>query len=158
MRGDLPPFKILSQSKVLAQEFEKLGLKENEQPSALCLSGGGIRSAAICLGTVQALARRELLRHFHYLSTVSGGGYLGGWLTRCIAEQNATLPPGSGNVEVVEKGILARQKTPEADKLRRLRGFTNFLTPRPGLASNDTRAAVVLWLRNTLVNWTIFFR
>jgi len=75
MRGDLPPFKILSQSKVLAQEFEKLGLKENEQPSALCLSGGGIRSAAICLGTVQALARRELLRHFHYLSTVSGGGY-----------------------------------------------------------------------------------
>ena len=47
----------------------------------LCLSGGGIRSASFGLGVLQALARRKLLFNFHYLSTVSGGGYIGGWLT-----------------------------------------------------------------------------
>jgi len=62
---------------------------------ALGLSGGGIRSATFCLGVLQALARarapdapaqqdaqqpalnQRLLPRFDYLSTVSGGGYLG---------------------------------------------------------------------------------
>ncbi|MBV8417517.1 MAG: patatin-like phospholipase family protein, partial [Verrucomicrobia bacterium] len=51
---------------------------------ALCLSGGGIRSATFSLGGLQALDRRDLLRSFDYLSTVSGGGYIGSWLTALI--------------------------------------------------------------------------
>ena len=42
--------------------------------SALCLSGGGIRSATFALGVLQGLARRNLIGQFDYLSTVSGGG------------------------------------------------------------------------------------
>jgi hypothetical protein len=42
--------------------------------AALCLSGGGIRSASISLGVIQGLADHDLLNKFHYLSTVSGGG------------------------------------------------------------------------------------
>src|SRR5262249_42725218 len=53
--------------------------------AALCLSGGGIRSAAFSLGILQVLAYRGLLTQFQYLSTVSGGGYIGGWLLRWIA-------------------------------------------------------------------------
>src|SRR4051794_8154783 len=49
--------------------------------TALCLSGGGIRSASFALGVLQALARVGVLGHFHYLSTVSGGGYIGSWLS-----------------------------------------------------------------------------
>src|ERR1700760_2933983 len=49
--------------------------------SALCLSGGGIRSAVFGLGVLQGLQRFGLLEQFHYLSTVSGGGYIGGWLS-----------------------------------------------------------------------------
>jgi predicted acylesterase/phospholipase RssA len=49
--------------------------------SALCLSGGGIRSATFALGVMQGLARFDLLRHFHYLSSVSGGGYIASWLS-----------------------------------------------------------------------------
>src|SRR5215467_1435744 len=52
-----------------------------ERPqSALCLSGGGIRSASFALGVLQALARHGVLFGFDYLSTVSGGGYIGSWL------------------------------------------------------------------------------
>src|SRR5204863_10020538 len=49
--------------------------------SALCLSGGGIRSATFALGVLQGLARVGVLGSIDYLSTVSGGGYIGGWFT-----------------------------------------------------------------------------
>src|SRR5262249_41564196 len=51
---------------------------QNKRQAALCLSGGGIRSAAFSLGVLQVLAYRGLLTQFQYLSTVSGGGYIGG--------------------------------------------------------------------------------
>jgi len=47
----------------------------------LCLSGGGLRSACFGTGFVQALHRTGLWRFVDYLSTVSGGGYIGGHLT-----------------------------------------------------------------------------
>ncbi|MEW5755843.1 MAG: hypothetical protein AB1810_06020 [Pseudomonadota bacterium] len=59
---------------------KKRGLAEDadvDELKALCLSGGGIRSAAFCSGVLQALAYRNWLRKFDYLSTVSGGGYIG---------------------------------------------------------------------------------
>jgi hypothetical protein len=49
--------------------------------TGLALSGGGIRSAVFCLGVIQALAKNNVLRRFDYLSTVSGGGYIGASLT-----------------------------------------------------------------------------
>src|SRR5262252_10606673 len=48
----------------------------------LALSGGGIRSATFCLGLLRALAASGALKHFDYLSTVSGGGYAGAALGR----------------------------------------------------------------------------
>src|SRR5262245_54817162 len=48
-----------------------------ERHSALCLSGGGIRSASFAVGVMQGLARHGLLERFDYLSTVSGGGFAG---------------------------------------------------------------------------------
>src|SRR5215212_555272 len=55
-----------------------------EKRAALCISGGGIRSATFGLGVLQGLARCGLLEKFHYLSTVSGGGYIGSWLSAWI--------------------------------------------------------------------------
>jgi hypothetical protein len=48
--------------------------------AALCLAGGGLRGAFFALGVLQGLARCGLLMNFHYLSTVSGGTYIGAWL------------------------------------------------------------------------------
>src|ERR1051326_6218646 len=55
--------------------------------SALCISGGGIRSATFALGAIQSLAEHGLLGQFDYLSTVSGGGYIGGWLSAWSTRQ-----------------------------------------------------------------------
>lgn len=49
--------------------------------TGLAFSGGGIRSGAICLGVLKALRRTRLLWFFDYLSTVSGGGYAGAYLS-----------------------------------------------------------------------------
>ena len=55
-----------------------------QQLTGLAFSGGGIRSATFNLGILQALAEKGLLRKFDYLSTVSGGGYIGSWLAAFI--------------------------------------------------------------------------
>lgn len=63
----------------------RTGRSDQAPLSGLALSGGGIRSAVFCLGVLQALAKRDLLKRFDYLSTVSGGGYIGAsltWFTR----------------------------------------------------------------------------
>src|SRR5687767_3547400 len=55
-------------------------LAPNAPRVGLALSGGGIRSATFSLGLVQALARSGVLPRIDYLSTVSGGGYIGAFL------------------------------------------------------------------------------
>lgn len=50
----------------------------------LALSGGGIRSATFCLGVVQVLSERGLMKDVDYLSTVSGGGYTGSFISSAI--------------------------------------------------------------------------
>lgn len=47
----------------------------------VALSGGGIRSAALSLGILQEIDRCGLFPAIDYLSTVSGGGYIGGAIT-----------------------------------------------------------------------------
>src|SRR5580765_5037118 len=61
-----------------------------EKRAALCISGGGIRSATFGLGVLQGLARCGLLDKFHYQSTVSGGGYIGSWLSAWIYREGLT--------------------------------------------------------------------
>src|SRR5437764_15356099 len=56
------------------------------------LSGGGIRSATLNLGIVQGLAQRGLLPYIDYLSTISGGGYIGTWLHSVIHRKSDGNP------------------------------------------------------------------
>ena len=53
----------------------------NDRWLGVALSGGGIRSASFALGVLQSLQNWELFRRVDYLSTVSGGGYIGTALT-----------------------------------------------------------------------------
>jgi hypothetical protein len=114
--------------------------------AALCLSGGGIRSAAFALGVLQALCRKGLLTAFQYQSTVSGGGYIGGWLQRWIAE------PGADAQSVMD----ALGGTAEPPQVSALRENSNFITPRVGIRSNDTWTALAISVRNIAVNWMLF--
>lgn len=108
----------------------------------LCLSGGGIRSATFGLGVLQHLADTGLLKHIDYLSTVSGGGYIGAWLTSWIKR--------SGLNDVLKK--LKPNKAPEPPEIAFLRQYSNYLTPRVSMFSADTWLVAAIWSRNTLLN------
>jgi hypothetical protein len=118
----------------------------------LALSGGGIRSATFNLGLLQALNRLGLLKHFHYLSTVSGGGYIGGWWSRWRAYQVEHGPPPQPAAPGQAEKRTAATVFPaapeevlgeEAPVVRHLREYSNFLMPRLGLFSWDTGRGVV---------------
>ncbi|SFO94170.1 Patatin-like phospholipase [Variovorax sp. OK605] len=66
------------------REFHGIKTASGTDAIGLSLSGGGIRSATFCLGVVQVLAQRNLLKDVDYLSTVSGGGYIGSFITSSI--------------------------------------------------------------------------
>lgn len=102
----------------------------------VALSGGGIRSATFNLGVLQVLSA-QVLDHVHYLSTVSGGGFIGGCYT--------TLRSGGD-------GARAFRQTPyqtEPSAFRRLRQFSRYLAPGGGLELVRMGA---IWLTGFLAN------
>jgi hypothetical protein len=102
--------------------------------TALAISGGGIRSATFALGVLVALARRNLLFQFDYLSTVSGGGYLGSFLTTFLnalepADRASTV---GSTAEQPKIGLLRsdlpfRREDGEAAALRHVRHHSKYL-------------------------------
>lgn len=134
----------------LAQEARLVGL---------ALSGGGIRSATFNLGLLQGLARLGLLSKFDYLSTVSGGGYIGSWLTAWLRREGdfaaveSTMAADSGPMATTPAqappGPLAR---PPRDPINHLRSYSNYLAPRLGFFSMDRWGLWANYLRNVLLN------
>lgn len=114
----------------------------------LAISGGGIRSATFGLGVIQKLAALNQLNSFDYISTVSGGGYIGSWLVAWIQR--------NGSVGNISKCLDPSHSTdPMADEVRPirwLRMYSNYLSPKASVMSADAWTAGITWLRNTLIN------
>ena len=130
--------------------------------TALALSGGGIRSATFALGVTQALAACDLMRRFDYLSTVSGGGYLGAsltWLTR--GKHHDHRRPGGGLTFAMDRDHfpypvdppLRQQerlaKPAQDEQLIYLRHHGKYLTPGKGI---DLVSAIGVVLRGFFLN------
>ncbi|MBI2927660.1 MAG: patatin-like phospholipase family protein [Verrucomicrobia bacterium] len=112
----------------------------------LALSGGGIRSATFSLGALQALARHGVLRAVDYLSTVSGGGFIGSCLSSLL-NSRATGSEG----ETFPLRCVTGEEEPAS--VRHLRNSGNYLAP--GGLLDKVRLAVVL-LRGLLNNALVF--
>jgi hypothetical protein len=128
--------------KKLTEYYDKV--HKMEDLSALCLSGGGIRSASFALGVVQGLAKRGLLQNFDYLSTVSGGGYLGSFLTAWVQRQGYDKVCGELSGKVTS-----------GSPIQYLRGYTSYLTPDRGPFTADMLSVVAIYVRNLLLNWLV---
>jgi len=132
---------------IKARRGKALTPEEADQPLVgLALSGGGIRSATFALGLVQALARKDLLRRVDFLSTVSGGGYIGTFLgglfqPRTLDEQGRA-EVHARNPSAVRSILMDLGSAP----LRWLRDNGRYLTP--GGSGDGLQLGVV-----TLRNW-----
>ncbi len=135
----------------------KRGLREEEEGHwfGLAFSGGGIRSATFNLGILQGLAHQGLLEKVDILSTVSGGGYIGSWLAAWIKRERMSRVQ-----EQLASAASLKKTQPESIEdddhfptpIRRLRQYSNYLTPSMGVFSIDTWTAVAVYLRNVFLN------
>jgi hypothetical protein len=88
--------------------------------TGLALSGGGVRSATFALGVVQALIAHGVFRHIDYLSTVSGGGYLGVCVSNWFAQAKASVDPP----------LLSSRGNSDPPAIAHLRDHASYLAPR----------------------------
>ena len=159
---------------VPVDQTELIRLFHRAERSALCLSGGGVRSAMFSLGVLQELARfswkdpedvaeppagqenprpeetpLKLLAEFDYLSTVSGGGYTGGWFSSWAAR--------TSTAEVIKQLVRRplNKLEPEPLPVGRVREYASFLNPRLGFVSADSWTLVTTILRNIVLNWLV---
>ena len=145
----------------------------------LALSGGGIRSATFALGACQAMARSDVLEQVDYLSTVSGGGFLGAAFSSLLHGQAASTSAARTSGESASpaddvKGSrhpLARNRFPfrfgtqetatrqfkaERATVRRLREMSNYLAPRLGLLDTQTWYAFFRTLTMSIIAILVF--
>lgn len=108
--------------------------------AGLALSGGGIRSAAFSLGVLQAFNHHNALRNVDYLSTVSGGGYMGSALTATMScTQGAFVFGNAPTSDADEKAA----EIADTDAVGHLRNYSNYLIPA-GFRDIRTGSAIVL--------------
>ena len=147
-------FKLEPADQAVALEAIRKEILRNEHKlTALCFSGGGIRSATFCLGVLQQLAKFKLLSKFDYLSTVSGGGFIGGWLKAWTLRDDGTGTKKKLGIGGVEREIA--ESTEEPKPIRFLRYYSNYLAPKLGLLSADTWTIAATYIRNLLLNWLV---
>ena len=125
--------------------------RDDETAWGLALSGGGIRSATFGLGVLQTLARNDLLRGFHYQSTVSGGGYIGAFVQGLLHRHGFER-----TLEVLKSSVTdaPRKQDPDFDPqrpIRHLREYSNYLSPRKSALSGDTMGMIGTYVRNVLL-------
>ena len=153
---------------LLEQEWKKISGPSGERGhgreglAGLALSGGGIRSAIFSLGGLQALARAGWLEKIDYLSTASGGGYIGSslsWLlhkkwtigerTVQFGTKRKDFPYGSGRVASTQNESDDRHTS----LLGFLRARRNYLFPGGGIGIGSAFSIV---LRGIVLNLSVY--
>lgn len=129
----------------------------------LCFSGGGIRSAIFNLGVIQALFRKKVLDQVDYLSTVSGGGYIGACLTSLLNSGPKESYDSLRKYEIIGKdGVIDKNIFPfelssqGSDKaaVSWLRYFSNYLTAEGGFVGKYFMPAMI-FLRGLITNFFV---
>ncbi|MFQ5637813.1 MAG: patatin-like phospholipase family protein [bacterium] len=136
---------------------EKQHIKNKTEPQiGLAISGGGIRSASFALGVIQRLVKEKIMPKIDYLSTVSGGGYIGSALTWFLQKG---LPGGgvagleTTNFPLGHIGAGSRTDKGGNEILDYIRQHGNYLTPGSGLGALSLFGIV---LRSMFVSLVVY--
>ncbi|TPL82421.1 patatin-like phospholipase family protein [Mesorhizobium sp. B2-3-12] len=117
----------------------------------VALSGGGIRSASFCLGALQALDQYKLTPRIDYLSTVSGGGYIGSAMvadmTRQELEQARTGKDGQ-----LDFPFASGDDVHDNELVGHIRDNSRFLAPR---GFRDITLSIGILMRGWMVNFLL---
>jgi predicted acylesterase/phospholipase RssA len=139
------PYVFANEIKVINERRRKFGrpeistddvkLSTDHELVGLALSGGGVRCAAFCMGALQGLDSARLINRLDFLSTVSGGGYIGSAMTLAMSKDDGKFPFDPAN-----------SYDGETRHTKHIRDNSRYLVPN-GLRSVPVFAAIYLrWL------------
>jgi patatin-like phospholipase len=115
----------------------------------LALSGGGIRSSAICLGVLQALNHHDLIKRIDYLSTVSGGGYIGSSLSATMTQTGEFV---FGKVAADGSTMVAAGEISDTPAVGHIRNYSNYLMPA---GARDVLTGIAIVCRGLVANLSL---
>ena len=102
----------------------------------IALSGGGVRSATLCLGFLKILKECGILSRADYLSTVSGGGYAGAYVQAKLTDAEP------------DENLL------QDDDIKKLRSKGYYLAPGEGFVRVLTRLRLAgAFFASLVMNW-----
>lgn len=133
----------------------KLPRAATDAPSAadglvgLALSGGGVRSASFNLGVLQALHRRGVLARVDYLSTVSGGGWIGSAFQALLASDRSAEDAGK---PAPFPFAPPDERATASPAVAHLRALAETLVP---LGLGGGARALALLVRGQLLTWSL---
>jgi hypothetical protein len=168
----------------LRQRRFKVGLTHSEDEKVeevvgLSISGGGVRAATLGLGMIQLFITKGIFKRFDYMSTVSGGGYIGSCLSSLMTaefdgkqglERDANsryrvehIGVEADNSPLINTGrakneyqTLEKSQLSGWSQVNHLRTHGEYLTPDKGLFSWDVMSAVGTLLVGALTNLSLF--
>jgi hypothetical protein len=112
----------------------------------LALSGGGIRSSAICLGVLQGLNHHDLIKRIDYLSTVSGGGYIGSSLSATMTKTGRFV---FGERSAAGPAAAPAGEISDTPAVGHLRNYSNYLIPA---GARDLLTGIAIVVRGLVAN------
>ena len=133
--------------------------------TGIALSGGGVRSATFCLGALQAMALKGVLPRFDYMSTVSGGGYIGlslQWFRRKLSQNTTGEGPAPntnandfpfGTVHPDPAMKMGNATADQKRALQFLRDNISYLAPGGGITLQSGILAVIRTVFLNLIVW-----
>ncbi len=125
--------------KAIQEKRQKYHPEDLGGPSlGIAVSGGGIRSATVNLGVLEVLNACNVLSRADYLSSVSGGGYIGGYV----------------HAKIKQGGPAVFQQLFAKNEITSLRNYGYYLTPGKGFKKlgNNLRMFGAL-TASLLMNW-----
>lgn len=160
--------KVIADRDTACSDLDEKRTRPQPRPctaTGLALSGGGIRSAAVCLGAVQALAADRRLDTIDYISSVSGGGYTAACLSASMSA-TAPQPHRDGNAQssaVPQSPALSRHYPFGVDvadnaAIAHLRNYSNYLLPRGRSAVENLSEAGAVLSRGLVANSLFILR
>ena len=127
--------------------LENPGAEKMLDAVGLALSGGGIRSSAICLGVLQALNHHDLIKRIDYISTVSGGGYIGSSFTATMTLAKRFVFGNAPTSNAAPSNEIS--DTPEVGHIR---NYSNYLIPA---GMRDVLTGIAIVVRGLVANFSL---
>ena len=144
---------------VIDGEHKYLKIEPGQKTRAVAVSGGGIRSASFGMGVFQALVANKQMSKMDYMSTVSGGGYLGSALTYALSQKPEEGEPKPGtdpeNFPLGKRKGRGAREGRDNRLLDFIRQHSNYLLPVSSLGAVSFGAVVLRSLLVSLFTYTI---